>query len=88
MVWTKRVLIRFEEPLKQTDIFGAVGVSEFPYRFDIHVWRAFCELWGLLTNTLHHGADEVGMSVYDLERIGGLPVLRAVYEEFLTPNKD
>ncbi|KAJ8422645.1 hypothetical protein Cgig2_030324 [Carnegiea gigantea] len=45
MVWTKRVLIRFEEPLKQTSIFGAVGVFEFPYHFDTNVWRAFCELW-------------------------------------------
>ncbi|KAJ8431944.1 hypothetical protein Cgig2_000003 [Carnegiea gigantea] len=37
--------------------------------------RAFCELWGLLTNTLHHGAREVAISLYDLERIGGFTKL-------------
>ena len=88
MEWTKRVLTRFEEPLKQAGIFGAVGVSQFPYHFDANVWRAFCELWGPLTNTLHHGAGEVGISLYDLERVGGLPILGDIYEEFLPPNKD
>jgi len=88
MEWTKRVLVRFEEPLKQASIFGAVGVSQFSYHFDAHVWRAFCELWGPLTNTLQHGAGEVRISIYDLERIGGLPILRAIYEEFLPSNKD
>ncbi|KAJ8422582.1 hypothetical protein Cgig2_007491 [Carnegiea gigantea] len=40
--WTKRILTRFEEPLKHTGIFGVIG----------------------------------------------LPILRAIYEEFLLPNKD
>ncbi|KAJ8423893.1 hypothetical protein Cgig2_006230 [Carnegiea gigantea] len=88
MEWTKRVLTRFEEPLQQAGIFGAVGVSQFPYHFDANVWRAFCELWGPLTNTLHHGAGEVGISLYDLERVGGLPILGDIYEEFLPQNKD
>ncbi|KAJ8421650.1 hypothetical protein Cgig2_019223 [Carnegiea gigantea] len=85
---TKRVLTRFEEPLKQAGIFGAIDVSQFSYHFDANVWQAFCELWGPLTNTLHHGAGEVNISLYDLERIGGLPTFEAVYEEFLSPNKD
>ncbi|KAJ8439010.1 hypothetical protein Cgig2_028456 [Carnegiea gigantea] len=88
MEWTKRVLTRFEETLKQVGIFGAVGVSQFPYHFDANVWRAFCELWGPLTNTLHHGAGEVSISLYDLERVGGLPILGDIYEEFLPQNKD
>ncbi|KAJ8437261.1 hypothetical protein Cgig2_010086 [Carnegiea gigantea] len=73
MEWTKRVLSHFKEPLKQAGIFGAV---------------AFCELWGLLTNTLHHSAGKVSISLYDLERIEGLPILGAIYEEFLLLNKD
>ncbi|KAJ8429201.1 LOW QUALITY PROTEIN: hypothetical protein Cgig2_032987 [Carnegiea gigantea] len=56
-------------------IFGVVGVSQFPYHFDAN---AFCELWGLLTNTLHRGAGEIEV----------LPILGATYEEFLPPNKD
>ena len=82
------MLVRFEEPLKRVGIFGVVGVSQFPYHFDANVWRSFCELWGPLTNTVHHGAGEVGISLFDLEQIRGLPILRAIYEEFLPPNKD
>ncbi|KAJ8433641.1 LOW QUALITY PROTEIN: hypothetical protein Cgig2_026821 [Carnegiea gigantea] len=81
--WTKRVLTRFEESLKQVGIFGT-----FPYHFNANVWRAFCELWDPLTNTLHHGAGEVGISRCDLERVGGLPILGDIYEEFLPQNKD
>ncbi|KAJ8422773.1 LOW QUALITY PROTEIN: hypothetical protein Cgig2_014321 [Carnegiea gigantea] len=83
--WTKQALVCFEEPLKGASIYGAVGVSQFPYHFDAN---AFCELWGPLTNTLHYGAGEVSISLYDLGRIGGLPILGAIYEEFLLPNKD
>jgi len=88
MEWTKRMLIRFEEPLKQAGIFGAVGVSQFSYHFDANIWRPLCELRSPLTNTLHHGAGEVSISLYDLERIGGLPILGAIYKELLPSNKD
>jgi len=77
------VLTHFEERLKQAGIFGAIGVSQFLYHFDTNVWRAFCKLCGPLTNTLHHGVGEVGISLYDLEPIGGLPILGVIYEEFL-----
>ncbi|KAJ8443399.1 hypothetical protein Cgig2_018832 [Carnegiea gigantea] len=83
MDWTKRVLARFEEPLKQDGVFGAVGVSQFPYHFDANIWRAFCKLWGPLTNTLHHGAGKVGISLYDLERVGGHNKYPAAVAELL-----
>ncbi|KAJ8443398.1 hypothetical protein Cgig2_018831 [Carnegiea gigantea] len=34
MEWTKRVLTRYEEPLKQAGVFGAIGVPQFPYHSD------------------------------------------------------
>ena len=37
MEWTKGVLVRFEEPLKQAGVFGAGSVSQFPYHFDANV---------------------------------------------------
>ncbi|KAJ8426818.1 hypothetical protein Cgig2_022599 [Carnegiea gigantea] len=77
-----------KKPLKQAGIFDVVGAYQFSHHFDANIWRAFCELWGPLTNTLHHRLGEVGISLYDLERIGGLPVLGAIYEEFLPPNTD
>ena len=42
--WTKRILTRFEEPLKRAGIFGAIGVSQFSYHFHANLWWAFCEL--------------------------------------------
>ncbi|KAJ8448608.1 LOW QUALITY PROTEIN: hypothetical protein Cgig2_010495 [Carnegiea gigantea] len=86
--WTEYILKHFEHTLRSANIYGAVGVSCYPYHFDRDVWRAFCELWGPLINTLHHGAGEVDISLYDLEMIGGLPILGDVYEEFLPPNED
>ncbi|KAJ8425340.1 hypothetical protein Cgig2_030499 [Carnegiea gigantea] len=86
--WTEYILKHFEHTLRSVGIFEAVGVSCYPYHFDRDVWRAFCELWGPLTNTLHYGAGEVGISLYDSERIGGLPILGDIYEEFLPPNED
>jgi len=86
--WTEYILKYFKHTLSSADIYGAVGISYYPYHFDRNVWRAFCELWGPLTNTLHHGAGEVGISLYDLEKIGGLPILGVIYEEFLPHNED
>ncbi|KAJ8420265.1 hypothetical protein Cgig2_014313 [Carnegiea gigantea] len=50
--------------------------------------RSTFMMQGPLTNTLHHGAGEVGISLYNLERVGGLPILGDIYEEFLPQNKD
>ena len=78
MRWTKRVIVRFEEPLKWAGIFGPIDVSQFSYHFDTNVWQAFCKLWGPVTNTFHHGVGEVSTALYDLEKIGGLPILGAI----------
>ncbi|KAJ8426999.1 LOW QUALITY PROTEIN: hypothetical protein Cgig2_028204 [Carnegiea gigantea] len=72
----------------RVSIFGVVGVSQFLYHFDTNVWWGFCELWGPLTNSFHRSAGELGISLHDLERIGGSLTLRATYEEFLILNKD
>lgn len=88
MEWTESILDRFKGKLDQAGIYGAVGVSRFPYHFCSNTWKAFCELWSPLTNTLHHGAGEMSMSLYDLMLIGGLPLLGVPYEEFIPVNKE
>ncbi|KAJ8423360.1 LOW QUALITY PROTEIN: hypothetical protein Cgig2_011621 [Carnegiea gigantea] len=37
---------------------------------------------------LHHGAGEIRISLYNIERIASLPILGDVYEEFLPRNED
>ena len=80
--WTERILKHFEHSLRSTSIYSVVGVSCYPYHFDRDIWRAFCELWGPSTNTSHVGTREVGISLYDLKGIGGLPFVGDIYEEF------
>jgi len=41
-----------------------------------------------MTNTLHFGGGELGISLNDMKEIGGLPILGSRYEEFLPSNKD
>ena len=88
MEWTDWILVEYKELLEQANIFGAVAVSCYSYERCKDVWRAFCELWSPLTNTFHHGVGELGISLYDLKVIGGLPVLGIPYEEFLPPNQE
>lgn len=71
----------------QANIYGAVGVSCYPFDWDQNVWRAFCELRSPLTNTLHHAMGEFSLSLYDLKIIGGLPALGVPYDEFIPTNE-
>ncbi|KAL6286893.1 hypothetical protein ACE6H2_011283 [Prunus campanulata] len=86
--WTEAILRDFKEVLFRAEIYGAVAVSRYPYMYSLNVWKAFLELWGPLTNTLHQGNGEMGISLYDLKIIGGLPILGIPYEEFIPPNQD
>ena len=86
--WTEAILRDFKEELFRAEIYGAVAVSRYPYMYSLSVWKAFLELWGPLTNTLHQGNGEMGISLYDLKIIGGLPILGVPYEEFIPPNRD
>ena len=75
MEWTDYILRNFRDPLNQAGIYEVVGVSSLPYHISPNTWRALCELWGPLTNTLHHGN-------------GGLPISGTPYEEFIPTNKE
>lgn len=87
-MWTKSLLNSFGSTLDRAGIFGATGVSYYPYHYCVNTWRAFLELWGPLTNTLHHGNGEMSVSLQDLKLIGGLPIVGIPYEEFIPENKE
>ncbi|XP_020411123.1 uncharacterized protein LOC109946775 [Prunus persica] len=86
--WTESILSDFGDVFRQADIYGAVAISRYSYDFCPNVWRAFCELWGPLSNTFHHGNGEMGISLYDLKVIGGLPILGLPYDEFIPLNRE
>ncbi|PON42744.1 Aminotransferase-like mobile domain containing protein [Trema orientale] len=85
--WTESILRHNRCVLNNAGIYGAVAVSRYPFLLDPNVWRAFTELWGPLTNTFHHSSGEMGISLYDLKVIGGLPILGVPYEEFIPLNR-
>ena len=43
--------------------------------------RAFCEGWYPQTNTLHTSLGEMSISLWDLYRLGGLPIFGRLYDE-------
>ncbi|CAL8999685.1 unnamed protein product [Prunus brigantina] len=65
-----------------------VAVSRYSHDCCSNVRRAFCELWGPLSNTFHHGNGEMSISLYDLKVIGGLPILGLPYDEFIPLNEE
>ncbi|XP_060974547.1 uncharacterized protein LOC133039658 [Cannabis sativa] len=85
--WTDLILRTSRDTLNQAGIYGAVYISRYPFNYERSVWRAFSELWGPLSNTFHHSSGEMGISLYDLKVIGGLPILGIPYEEFIPLNK-
>lgn len=86
--WTRAILDTFANTLHNAGIYGGVAVSRYPYEYNRNVWRAFCELWGPLSNTLHYADGEMSISLYDLKVIGGLPIYGISYDEFIPPNED
>ena len=87
MEWTAKIISRNRNVLKRAEIYDAVVVAQYPFSHNCNVWRAFAELWGPTSNTLHHIGGEMGISLYDLKTIGGLPILGIPYEEFIPTNK-
>ncbi|XP_062118261.1 uncharacterized protein LOC133831870 [Humulus lupulus] len=86
MEWTETILRLHRGTLTDTGIYGAIAVSRFPFLIENNIWRAFTELWGPLANTFHHSSGEMGISLYDLKVIGGLPILGIPYEGFIPLN--
>ncbi|XP_060970444.1 uncharacterized protein LOC133037370 [Cannabis sativa] len=86
MEWTEMILRQHPGTLRDAEIYGAISVSRYPFLMEPTVWRAFTELWGPLANTFHHSSGEMGISLYDLKVIGGLPILGIPYEEFIPLN--
>ncbi|XP_056698714.1 uncharacterized protein [Spinacia oleracea] len=79
--WTEDVLFRFKEVLIACSVYNAVYASLYSYSKDPNVMRAFCESWCPTTNTLHTVAGEFSISLWDLYRLGGLPIVGEIYDE-------
>ncbi|KMT11782.1 hypothetical protein BVRB_5g104850 [Beta vulgaris subsp. vulgaris] len=79
--WTEDVLSRFGSILDSCSIYPAVQASLFLYDKNPDIIRSFCESWCPTSNTLHTMTGEWSISLWDLYKFGGLPIVGKIYDE-------
>jgi len=83
----EHILSCFKSQLRTCRLFDAVYASLYTYDRDPHVIRAFSEAWCPETNTLHTVSGEMSLSLWDLYKLGGLPIYGTIYDEAV-PSRD
>ncbi|KAM1159059.1 hypothetical protein ACFX15_031700 [Malus domestica] len=86
--WLEDVLSRSKDVLTNVGLYHAVYASLFSYDRHPSVIRAFFECWCSATNTLHMAQGEMLISLWDLHRIGGLPIQGKFYDEVVPSAED
>ena len=79
--WLEDVLFRSKKTFNKAHIYDAVSASLYTYDRNVDVMRAFCEGWCPQTNTLHTSLGEMSISLWDLYRLGGLPIFGRLYDK-------
>ncbi|XP_074298273.1 uncharacterized protein LOC141629116 [Silene latifolia] len=79
--WTEDVLARFSDILSTASIRQAVYASLYSYDKDLQIMRAIFEGWCPDTNTFHTVEGEFYISLWDLKKLGGLPIVGEIYDE-------
>ena len=79
--WLEDVLGRSKHVLTSMGLYHAVYASLFSYDLHHSVLHAFFEHWCSATNTLHTAQGEMSISLWDLHKIGGLPIQGKFYDE-------
>ncbi|GAA0170581.1 hypothetical protein LIER_24809 [Lithospermum erythrorhizon] len=75
------VLSRYSAKLSTTSIYETVCASLFTYEYFDTLMKAFVECWSPSTNTLLLSHGEVSISLWDLYKLGGLPVAGYLMDE-------
>nr|CAD1831615.1 unnamed protein product [Ananas comosus var. bracteatus] len=86
--WRDDVIRRFEGPLHSSDILGGIITFRDRYELDSRIFKGLIEAWCLETNTFYFPYGEVGISLWDINVLGGIPILGDMYEEFVPRNCD
>ena len=79
--WLEDVLFRSRQTLNKAHIYDAVSASLYTYDWNADVMQAFCKGWCPQTNTLYTSLGEMFISLWDLYRLGGLPIFGHLYDE-------
>ena len=81
--WLEDVLIRCNGLLNDANLSEAVLASLFMYDYKEYLMEAFCECWSPMTNTLHTLVGEISITMWDLHKLGGLPIRGLFFDEVL-----
>ncbi|PHU19372.1 ABC transporter G family member 11 [Capsicum chinense] len=79
--WAEDILAGSAQTLKAAKIYNIVYASLFTYDRNSNILQAFFEACCPTINTLLTSAGELSISVWDLYKIGGLPIRGLPYEE-------
>ncbi|GAA0187385.1 hypothetical protein LIER_34673 [Lithospermum erythrorhizon] len=85
--WTEDVLSRCSDILDSAPLFDAVKASLCVYDYSEAFLKAFCENWYPSTNTLIIHQGDLSISLWDLSKIGGLPVIGHLFDKVVPTAK-
>uniref|UniRef100_A0A2N9G2T5 Aminotransferase-like plant mobile domain-containing protein n=1 Tax=Fagus sylvatica TaxID=28930 RepID=A0A2N9G2T5_FAGSY len=86
--WLEDILSLNKKTLTDAKVYGALYASLFTYDRNVHAMQAFFEYWCPTTNTLHTSVGEISITLWDLCRIGGLPLYGSFYDEVVPSAKE
>ncbi|KAH7668839.1 Protein-serine/threonine phosphatase protein [Dioscorea alata] len=84
--WAKYIVNNYSKELSEVELVGGIVASVGHYDFDVNFYKALMELWCPETNTFHFLHGEVGISLWDIKELGGLPIIGDIYDEVIPPN--
>lgn len=87
MFWLCDCLHRLEVRLKEVGVYEAVWASRYMQQLDGELMKALVARWSPTINTIFTCYGELGISLWDVYRISGLPIVREMYDEFFPSNR-
>ncbi|KAF3618591.1 1,2-dihydroxy-3-keto-5-methylthiopentene dioxygenase 4 [Capsicum annuum] len=79
--WAEDIFVGRVQTLKVAKIYDAIYASLFTYDRNSNILQAFLEAWCPTTNTFLTSTGELSISIWDLYKIGGLPIRGLPYKE-------
>ncbi|XP_020081659.1 uncharacterized protein LOC109705334 [Ananas comosus] len=86
--WENYILSRYTTQLCRAGILGGIVASRGKYNKNINIIKALVELWCSETNTFHLPYGEVGISLWEIRGLSGLPIIGDMYDEYILPNSE
>nr|CAD1821664.1 unnamed protein product [Ananas comosus var. bracteatus] len=86
--WKNDIIRQFKTTLCSADILGGIIAFRGKYELDLRIFKGLVEAWCSESNTFHFPYGEIGISLWDIRVLGGIPILGEMYEEFIPRNCD